>query len=576
MTYAELTGKEIAGFRVTSLLGAGAMATVYRGENVMDAAIGRALKVIHPELSASPEFVQRFTEEARTLERLDHPNIVRFYGIRRSDGYLVMELELLTGAPVSKLLADHGRPMPPDVVHQWLIGATAGVAFAHGMGVVHRDLKPENLFCTSSGVIKVLDFGLARAVDDLERQRRLTVAGVVAGSPAYMAPEVCNGQMPTAAADVYALGLTAYELLLGHHPLLPPGNDHKSATQLMFGQVQAVFPPIQHLRPSVPPLLSDAIERALAKDPAHRFAHAHDLLRALEPARGPRVTASMSTPSVPHVSASLPAPQASASFAAMSSGHELTKLETRFALPTLGEPPPSHAPASSPSPAPSSHTLEQPATSSRTRWWIPIVASSAALIAVAVYALVTRSSGSSPSKVSGAPAAAPQLASAPPVAAPNAGASGQALAATVFAAPPVVVASPPDAGADAVQAATAGDAVPPAWTHRGRHAQFAFVAEVAAPGPSTGQEFVLALRFENLGPAAQAALDRGALRAKVSLEYFRNHAVVHSSTQQLDATLRMPISLALELAGKYHIRIELRDGDKPIARSKCDMMVDAS
>ncbi|MCA9678848.1 MAG: protein kinase [Myxococcales bacterium] len=363
-------GKTLAGFRVTAKLGEGAMATVYRGENRLDPGIVRALKVIRPELTASEEFVARFTQEARTLDGLAHANIVKFYGVRREEGLLIMELELLEGAASSKVLERLGQPMPPKTAFDWLLQAVAGVSFAHELGVVHRDLKPDNIFVTVGGVVKILDFGLAIAVDDVERQRQLTVKGTVAGSPAYMAPEVCNGEKPTAAADVYALAMSAYEMMLGHHPLLPPGADAKSATQLMFAQVTTVLPPIRDVRPEVPVALSNVLARALAKDPRRRFTNAPALQAALwqcraedgklagvprSPSRGDLRDSQPRPPDHPGSQSARTRPATARTSAQAASVQPPAppefrappekRLNTRFALPTLGEANPASAAA---------------------------------------------------------------------------------------------------------------------------------------------------------------------------------------------------------------------------------------
>ena len=278
---AALVGHELVGFRLTQILGEGGMAVVFRGENTLDASITRAIKVVRPELSSNPEFVKRFAEEARTLERLQHPNVVRFYGLRRERSLLVMELELLSGTSLASYTKRFTRGLPTDDAVRLLAEAADGVAAAHSMGVVHRDLKPENLFLTDSGPLKVLDFGIARAVDEADRAGRLTQAGMTLGTPAYMAPEVCNGATPSETADVYALGLTLYELLAGHHPILPEGANRLSSAQMMFAQVNKAVPPIQDLRSDVPRALADIVARAIAKDPRERLPDAGALASAL-------------------------------------------------------------------------------------------------------------------------------------------------------------------------------------------------------------------------------------------------------------------------------------------------------
>jgi serine/threonine protein kinase/formylglycine-generating enzyme required for sulfatase activity len=281
-----LVGQELAGFRLTALLGEGGMAVVFRGENTLDASITRAIKVVRPELSANPEFVRRFTEEARTLERLQHPNVVRFYGLRRERGLLVMELELLGGEPLVNRLRRAPRGLPLEEAVRLLTEASDGVAAAHALGVVHRDLKPENLFVTSAGSLKVLDFGIARAIDEADRAGKLTQVGMTLGTPAYMAPEVCNGATPSEGADVYALGLTLFEALSGSHPLIPDSAARLSSAQVMFAQVNRPVPSLRDVRGDAPPALVDIVACAVAKDPGQRFRDAGSLAAALRSVRG--------------------------------------------------------------------------------------------------------------------------------------------------------------------------------------------------------------------------------------------------------------------------------------------------
>jgi serine/threonine-protein kinase len=309
-----LLDRELAGFRLTSMLGEGGMAAVFRGENALNPAIVRAMKVVRPELANRTEFAQRFAEEASILERLQHANVVRFYGVRRDQGYLVMELELLEGEALSSRVRGASAPAPLADAVRWLAEASEGVAAAHALGVVHRDLKPDNLFLTAAGPVKVLDFGIARAVDEADRANRMTVAGTAPGSPPYMAPEVVEGAVPAVSADVYALGMSLWELLVGHHPFLPPGRDSKSSTQLMLAHVKDTVPPLRAARPDAPELLEQVVARALEKDPAKRYPSARELADALRA-----------------VAQSLPANAGEAKPAAAAS-------QTQFALPQFQEP----------------------------------------------------------------------------------------------------------------------------------------------------------------------------------------------------------------------------------------------
>lgn len=282
----DLVGEEIAGFKLVSILGEGAMAVVFRGENALDTRIVRAIKVIRPELSGNPEFVRRFAEEARLLESFQHSHIVRFHGVRKERGYLVMELELLEGATLGALIAKAESGLGLAVTKKWFAEAATAVGAAHARGVIHRDLKPDNLFITKDG-LKVLDFGITRALDDADRAAKLTAVGSTLGTPAYMVPEVCNGAIPAAAADVYALGITFYEAFAGAHPFQPKGAAAKSTTQMMFAHVSAEIPPLARVRADVPADVVAVVMTAVARDTRVRYKDAGELeaaLRGVKPA----------------------------------------------------------------------------------------------------------------------------------------------------------------------------------------------------------------------------------------------------------------------------------------------------
>jgi len=311
----QLLNTDLAGFRLTKLIGEGGMALVFRGENLLNPKIVRAIKVVRPELAGRPEFAKRFAEEALILENLSHPNVVKFYGLRTdrrgTDLLLVMELELLAGEALSSVMRQSTNPPALRDAVTWLLRATDGVAAAHALGIVHRDIKPDNLFLTTAGDVKVLDFGIARALDEVDRRTKLTAVGTVPGTVAYMAPEVCNGGEPGAAADVYALGISLVEMLFGYHPFAAPGAAFKSSTQLMFAHVNHPLTKLRSVRRDAPPQLEAVVERATAKDPAQRYATARELAEAL---RG--------------VAATLPGVAGSAALA----------IHTEFAVPQISQP----------------------------------------------------------------------------------------------------------------------------------------------------------------------------------------------------------------------------------------------
>lgn len=309
----DLVGKMIGPYRVVRRLGSGGMGTVYQAEQTR---IGArvALKVLHPHLSQDEGLRARFYAEAKTVNVVGHPNIVRIFDINEAPGglhYFVMEY--LEGEPLSQL----PRPLEPGLLTHLLGEACEALEAAHNAGVVHRDLKPDNLFVvrresSQRPSLKVLDFGVAKARGPLTHPR-LTAVGMVLGTPAYMAPEQWTGQPVDGRADIYALGVTAYLMSTGRLPY-PRGQ----VAELVLSAT-APMPTAPHLlNPRIPVGLSEAILRALARRPAERFAQALEFKQALEaamrdPTRGrptPVHGSPLASTPVPSPTVSLRTPQA--------------------------------------------------------------------------------------------------------------------------------------------------------------------------------------------------------------------------------------------------------------------------
>ena len=246
-------------YRIVSELGRGAMGIVYRAhDETLDREV--ALKAIGDEMRAHPEGLLLFASEAKALAQLNHPNIVAIYD--QLDDMLVMEL--VDGTTVDRELARRTRYPWRDalaVIDQ----LCAGLAYAHGRGVIHRDIKPANIFIATSGTVKLGDFGLAR----LHRAPRSTVQ--IRGTPSYMAPEQITGAAIDHRADLYAVGGTLFELLAGR-PAFIDGD-------LLYRQVQDQPPHVRELVPDVPVAVDALVSALLAKAPAGRPPHA-DAVRA--------------------------------------------------------------------------------------------------------------------------------------------------------------------------------------------------------------------------------------------------------------------------------------------------------
>ena len=197
----------VSHYRLIRKLGAGTFGEVYEGVHVHDEQLRVAVKIVSPLLAQDASFVDALKSECRQLDKLDHPNIVRFRDLVVNDGQVAMVLELLAGQDLHARLA--AGPIPPDTAVSVLEAMLEGLAHAHARGVLHRDIKPGNVYWCDDGRVKLLDFGIARAADGTQA----TKTGHMVGTFDYMAPERFDGQHGSAASDVYAVGLIAWELL---------------------------------------------------------------------------------------------------------------------------------------------------------------------------------------------------------------------------------------------------------------------------------------------------------------------------------------------------------------------------
>jgi serine/threonine-protein kinase len=250
-------------YQLVDKLGEGGMATVYRALpfDTLDEREAVAIKVIASKLAEADEYTLRFQREIDICRSLDHPNIVRLIDWGQRDERIYLVLEFVRGKTLAAKLA--AQPLlRPEEVKTILEGLTAGMVYAHNRGVVHRDLKPENLMLTEGGMVKVMDFGLARG----EGSGKLTRTGTAMGTPAYMAPEQIQDQPFDARTDQYALGMIAYQLLAGR--LAFESND---IMQLLFAQVSQKPKPPSHHNPQLPDEVDAVVLRMLEKRREDRF-----------------------------------------------------------------------------------------------------------------------------------------------------------------------------------------------------------------------------------------------------------------------------------------------------------------
>jgi serine/threonine protein kinase/Tfp pilus assembly protein PilF len=265
-----MIGKTLRNYRITEKLGVGGQGAVYKAT---DGKLGRnvVIKVLPPELTSREANLKRFEREARLASSLDHPNICTIYDLDEVDGVHFIAMQHVEGKNVRQLVA--GRPL--DLKTAVLIGLQVAdaLAAAHSRGIIHRDIKSGNVMVTPSGQVKVLDFGLAKLLDDNEAQNtgihrtELTEVGVPYGTATYAAPEQARGDRVDKRADVFSTGVLLYEMLAGTWPFRG-----KTTIDVRHAVLHDPPRPISELRTSeIPPRLQKVIDRALEKEPRNRF-----------------------------------------------------------------------------------------------------------------------------------------------------------------------------------------------------------------------------------------------------------------------------------------------------------------
>ena len=259
-------------YRLERRLGVGGMATV---QLAFDTRLERyvAVKLLAEHLAEDASFVSRFKREALAAARLVHPNIVQVFdfGSDRHSSRQFIVMEFVDGHSCAELLRDKG-PMPPRDAVEILCQACRGLDYAHRNGVVHRDVKPGNLMVNTEGVVKLADFGIAKAAE----QSDITKVGSVLGTAAYLSPEQARGEPAGPASDLYALGVVSYQLMAGKLPY-----EAASLTDLARLQEAGAPPRLADDVRDVPAALSAVVTRALARDPERRYADAAEMEDAL-------------------------------------------------------------------------------------------------------------------------------------------------------------------------------------------------------------------------------------------------------------------------------------------------------
>jgi Tol biopolymer transport system component len=299
------TGARIGPYEIVAPLGAGGMGEVYRAR---DTRLARdvALKVLPELVAADSERVARFEREAKTLASLNHPHIAHVYGFEQTAGSAALVMELVEGHDLAERLAR--GPLPLDEALHIAIQVAQALEAAHEQGIIHRDLKPANIKVRGDGTVKVLDFGLAKALEPVSGATGaaseapnsptitspavMTARGVVLGTAAYMSPEQARGKSVDRRADIWAFGVVLYEMLTGRAMF---------AADTVSDTIAALLtrePPLDALPPNTPPSVRRVIHRCLQKDPARRYHHIADARIELEQASD-EPTAAVAAPHAP-------------------------------------------------------------------------------------------------------------------------------------------------------------------------------------------------------------------------------------------------------------------------------------
>jgi serine/threonine protein kinase len=362
---ADETGQRVGDYEVLAKLGAGGMGRVFKVRNVISNRI-EAMKILLPDFASDPDLAARFMAEIRTLAGLEHPGIAQLRTAFQLQNQFVMVMEYVEGTTLEKLASEMRIPLGHVLDYSGQV--LNALSYAHSAGVTHRDIKPANIMITTHGVVKLMDFGIAKSTDDMS----LTRPGTTMGSVYYMSPEQVRGGTVDSRSDIYSFGVTLYELLTGRRPF-----QADSSYTVLNAQLNEPPTPLIQVNPSVPPALNEIVLRAMAKRPEDRFQTAdefRDSLRGLNEAVVP-AAASPVAAQPPQYSA--PSAQAPALYAPVDPAPS-------SAIPAASATPPAFAPVQ-PAYAPPPQ-----ANRGHRGLWIAIGAAAAILALVAVAAVLPR------------------------------------------------------------------------------------------------------------------------------------------------------------------------------------------
>ena len=292
-------------YELVAQQGSGGMSVIYRA---LDRMLGRmvAIKILRPNLTKDPAFLEKFQQEARSVAMMSHPNIVTVHDVGNDGATYYIVMEMIEGDDLKKLIKTRGA-LPFNRALELAIQICAGLGFAHRSQLVHADVKPQNILINREGIVKITDFGIAQAYTDTMPQTR---SEVVWGSPHYFAPEQARGEKPSPASDVYSIGVVLFEMFTGRLPFVGP-----TQRDLALAHIQAEVPRAIELNPELPIELSNVIYKVMSKRPNDRYKHADQLGHILQQVRERRRSSGQQTAAgrmaPPTLSGQQPAPRIS-------------------------------------------------------------------------------------------------------------------------------------------------------------------------------------------------------------------------------------------------------------------------
>jgi serine/threonine protein kinase len=266
-----MIGMQIGSYKILEKLGEGGMGVVYKAiDTGLDRAV--AMKVLNTDLSKNPEIVERFRSEAKAQANLNHTNLATLYAFLTSEGTAFMVMEFVDGETFQQMIMRRG-PIPEQEAIPLFRQALLGIGYAHRAGIIHRDIKPSNLMLNKSGIVKVMDFGIAKVMGT----RGLTRTGTQMGTVAYMSPEQIQNRVVDIRSDIYELGVTLYQMLTGHLPF-----DSDSDFEIMQNHVRTPPPPPSRFYPYLRKEVENVVLKSLEKNPDNRFQTVEQFGAALE------------------------------------------------------------------------------------------------------------------------------------------------------------------------------------------------------------------------------------------------------------------------------------------------------